>query len=330
MNLLRLYIKCPVGLILTIIVSSFSIASCSSPQERMISSAKKNKEIELVGLIKSGVDPNYSSKNDNKTALQIASDLGYLGLVNQLIKLGADVNKRGAFDSYTPLMHACERGHIDIAKLLIDNGANVIEPREKMRIERNFYQTPLGVAARAGSYEIAEELLKRGAKVNTKTYYSVYRGWTPLMFAAKNDHKEIVSLLLKNKASVDDHDERTLQTALFHAVLSENLGMVEMLIAAGANVKHLDAKRYTAEHYAEYEVSDKDLRGLLLTRLRDAGTERFRLSVFKDSVIMKNGRSLNGVKVSLTDSSVVIVWPDGRSEVYKKVLVSSVKRGDSN
>ncbi len=66
------------------------------------------------------------------------------------------------------------------------------------------------------------------------------------------------------------------------------------------------------------------------TPSRPATVERVAPSAggFNDSIVLKNGVSIQGVKIALTSDSVVITYPDARTVVLKKSEVESVSRGN--
>ncbi|POM83596.1 Ankyrin repeats (3 copies) family protein [Cryptosporidium meleagridis] len=85
-------------------------------------------------------------------------------------------------------------------------------------------------------YFFVSHLLSLGASVDL---YSEY-GFTPLLLACKNQHKEVVRLLIeKGKAHLDctDSDGRT---PLFYAISQLDIGLVNYLLEKGANPNFRD------------------------------------------------------------------------------------------
>lgn len=74
----------------------------------------------------------------------------------------------------------------------------------------NFKWTPLHHASFLGNTEIALELIKRGANINSKSV----TGATPLMLAVKTNDQKMFDLLLKNKALLFDPANLKNETSL--------------------------------------------------------------------------------------------------------------------
>jgi ankyrin repeat protein len=91
--------------------------------------------------------------------------------------------------------------------------------------------TPLHVAAITGHKEVAELLLAKGAKVNTKGD----RGNTPLHWAAQQGYAEIVALLLTQGADINSTDDGDW-TPLHSAANQGHRDVAEILLAHGADV----------------------------------------------------------------------------------------------
>ncbi|MGQ0650972.1 MAG: ankyrin repeat domain-containing protein, partial [Betaproteobacteria bacterium] len=87
------------------------------------------------------------------------------------------------------------------------------------------------MAVEKGELHKVEDLLNRGMDPNTTDS----SGHTMLMKAARLGHADVVMLLLARKASVA-RQTPSGDTALMHACLGGSLGIVRMLIDAGAAV----------------------------------------------------------------------------------------------
>jgi ankyrin repeat protein len=95
-------------------------------------------------------------------------------------------------------------------------------------------ETPLMLAARAGSVEAVKALLGRGAAVGARER----AGQTALMWAAAEGHAEVVRMLLAAKAGLAGTVDAGFPP-LFFAVREGRLDVVRVLLAAGADVRAL-------------------------------------------------------------------------------------------
>jgi ankyrin repeat protein len=99
----------------------------------------------------------------------------------------------------------------------------------------DYQATPLCYAVRCGSLEIVELLVEKGANVN----YAIPVAYTPLMEASKlNDSKlRILIFLLEKGADINQSAFNDKKTALFVAVLKQNIPAIQYLLEKGANTE---------------------------------------------------------------------------------------------
>ena len=128
---------------------------------------------------------------------EIYKDEPNLNLVRDLIALGANIDWQNEDNyNYTPLHVAVREGSVEIARMLIDAGAD-------LDVQDTWgSQTPLHVAAINERVEIARMLIGAGADVNVQDDY----GWTPLHYAANNGSVEIAKMLIDAGAKKDIED----------------------------------------------------------------------------------------------------------------------------
>ncbi|MBI5685831.1 MAG: ankyrin repeat domain-containing protein [Verrucomicrobia bacterium] len=107
--------------------------------------------------------------------------------------------------------------------------------------------TPLHVAAQAGSMELAGLLLAAKADVNARAN----AGWTALHWAAYWNNKEMAGLLLRNEADVNARNS-VGYTPLHWASWRNNKELVELLLAHKADVNAGDHNGRTPLHYAVF------------------------------------------------------------------------------
>jgi len=164
-------------------------------------------------LLKAGADP-QSPNADGETALHLVARAGNVEAAKLLLKAGAKVDPRESFGGQTPLMWAVARRHPDMVELLASKGANV-NARGAIRD----YQRVATAESRAKS-------LDRG-------------GLTPLLYAARENCRECVEILLKHKVDVNLGDPSEV-SPLSVAMLNANWDIARRLVEAGADVNQWD------------------------------------------------------------------------------------------
>ena len=127
-----------------------------------------------------------------------AVQVGDVAKVKQLLAAKPElVNERGGSLETTPLHRAAVLGNKEIAAMLLALKADV------NALDR-CHLTPLHKAAYAGKKEIAELLLANGADVDGLWGRDGSRvSSTPLLYAVDSDDVEMVELLLAHKATVN-------------------------------------------------------------------------------------------------------------------------------
>lgn len=167
-------------------------------------------------LLDKGLDPHHAVKSgDTALAEAVACDGGTKAL--SLIRAGADVNS-----------------------LITDAGRVKNGPIEMTQI------TPLMLAAACGEPNVAEALLKAGAKVNAVDV----RHMTPLMMAVATDraNPETVNVLIEAGADVNIGD-RNSETALDWAHKYRNPAVIALLEKKGARAKGLPESPVRSAEY---------------------------------------------------------------------------------
>ncbi len=182
-------------------LASGSYRRTSHPEESLLIAARRGDLAKVKALLKSGVNPNATSKN-SYTALAYAASAGHLDIVKLLIDKGADVNHASRHKK-TPLLVAATTPHVDAAKLLIANGA-------KVDARQQHGGGCLHEAAYRGQPEMLEFLLK-GQEVDPNMRSRT--GQTAMHFAigqmqsglpeANQPYLECVKVLLENGTNPD-------------------------------------------------------------------------------------------------------------------------------
>ena len=141
-------------------------------------------------LIDLGADVNAQRTDDKVTPLHLASNWNHYMAVRLLMENGADANIQSN-DGRSPLHMAASKGNFNVVRLLLDYGADVNIP------DIDGY-TPFHCAASQGCSFTAELLIEKVNNVNLRTK----SGRTPLYIAVKNQHEQLIKMLLEHKADV--------------------------------------------------------------------------------------------------------------------------------
>ena len=198
-------------------------------------------------LIAAGADVNASNPYQgtvvHKAIIQAPHSLP-LEAIKALIKAGVDVNA-GEANGYTPLMLAARPNQEELVELLLSAGA-----KRSLHAKDRDGRSALIFAAggyRDSTLAIVKLLLANGATVNEADE----AGETPLMLAARAGSIETVQTLLKAGAAINAKD-RQGQTALVYATreiyTTNRIGsqIVKVLLAAGAKINEVDASGRSA------------------------------------------------------------------------------------
>jgi ankyrin repeat protein len=103
---------------------------------------------------------------------------------------------------------------------------------------------PLHYACSSGSLSVATLLLEQGSDCS-----SYLTGMSPIEIAAKNGHTDVIQLLHKFGASVEDSGAG-LSPPIVSAAANNQLKSIEVLLSLGANIDAQDLRGYTALHAA--------------------------------------------------------------------------------
>lgn len=159
------------------------------------------------------------------------------------------------------LLRAAQSGDIRLAQESLDEGAD-ISGSDK------FGRTALHGAVRASSPQLAQLLLKNGARIDAADH----RGTTPLMeliTVGRGRRAEMLRILLEYHPALDASD-RFGRTALQLAVIAQDYDLISALITSGAKVDR--PKSWSALHEAVLEKDEKALT-LLLDASADVNAE---------------------------------------------------------
>ena len=198
-----------------------------------------------------------------------AISMDNLSIVKLLVEYGANVNYD--WDGYFPLHYASSRGHLEIAKYLTSKGA-IIEKKD------NGFKTPLDCALQHKNDLVSLFLIQKSPRQKS-------RFDSPLLVAIRQNHFDIVKLLIENGANVDEERKGCvpLHSAAKHQhdeYTKPNHEIIEYLVSQGAKVDKKDMNNKYA-----YEIAC----------CREMATFLIRKMPKKEKVSLPNGMQLNDV-----------------------------------
>jgi ankyrin repeat protein len=201
---------------------------------------------EVERLLEAGADVAVVS-NYGVSAMTLAGDVADPVILKLLLDAGADVNAANP-EGQTALMSVARTGNVEAAKLLLDRGAT-IDARERFG-----GQTALMWAAARRHPPMIDFLVERGADINARSTVRDYQrhvtaegrpksldsgGFTPLLYAARENCRECVRVLLARGADINLPDPDGV-TPLHLAIVNTNWDIAKQLIDAGADVNQWD------------------------------------------------------------------------------------------
>ncbi|XP_044742473.1 ankyrin-3-like [Chrysoperla carnea] len=208
-------------------------------------------------LLNQGANVNAQTKN-GETTLHIATQNGYVQIVEALLKHKADVNASDVYGKTALHLTATLSDFKDsfrsrtdedpnvnskgeIAKLLLNQGANA-DAQTKNGV------TTLHIATQNGYAQVVEVLLEYNANVNSRVKSDI----TPLHLSAQRGDEEISKMLLNKGANLDAKQKNGI-TALHIATLKGHKEIVKLLLERGAKVDSKGKRDITPLHLGAQE-----------------------------------------------------------------------------
>ena len=200
-------------------------------EQAFLSEVSKNNEVAVDLFIKAGINDEAINEK-GQTALMIASEKGYLNIIEELVKLRRTSFNQVDKSGNTALMIAVRHGHEQAVRVLVESGADVNFSNKLTDGAASALQAAVDTSDfKESQLRILQYLLQKGADVKGRNA----AGWSPLLFATDHGHREAAKELIERGADVNATD----QNGNFPLLLASCNGYpwtVSLLIEKGANV----------------------------------------------------------------------------------------------
>lgn len=240
----------------------------------LVFAAQKGDAKSVASLLQAGLDPNYTLPG-GASVLEMAVRGSKTEAAEALLDSGAKPDLADA-SGYTALHFAAQAGNLKLVQHLLAKHANPNLRTAKINAgERgNFFrgpsgeQTPLLLAARANHKDVMEALVKAGADPAVKAQ----DGGTLLMAAAGSGHVEVVQYayeLAPDVKAVTDRKSTVMHAAVTGSMQNstqpEVCKVIRFLAEKGADLDDVDARGRTPLAIADFLPIDQAVE--LLTKL---------------------------------------------------------------
>ncbi|KAF2745635.1 hypothetical protein M011DRAFT_469297 [Sporormia fimetaria CBS 119925] len=196
-------------------------------------------------VLKLGLEGNVDAHTADvfgRVPLHYACMHGHVGLAEELIDAAPDTINAPDHDNFTPLIHAIRHSRLACVQVLLACGAHISPLGPSKHI-------PLNLACQYSSLEVVELLLQRDAELLPDG-----QGLYPQHLVARfGKVPEMLLLLRKYGADLDQADKLDQWTPLFHAASEGHVSCVQTLLNCQVNVDIVDEKGLSAMYYAAWE-----------------------------------------------------------------------------
>ncbi|HEY2383816.1 MAG TPA: ankyrin repeat domain-containing protein [Terriglobia bacterium] len=201
---------------------------------------------EVRRLLKAGADVSQANSY-GASPMGLAAEAGNVDIIKLLLDAGADADSPNP-DGQTALLAVARTGNVAAAELLVKHGAKV-DAKEKWG-----GQTALMWASARRHPEMMQFLISKGADINAQSIDRDYQrhvtaegrpknldsgGFTPLLYAARENCLACVRVLVDHKADINLPDPDGVSPLLL-AIMNANWDLAKQLIEAGANIDQWD------------------------------------------------------------------------------------------
>ena len=215
----------------------------SGKEPYLLHQAAKQGLVDILDmLINAGLEINSLKKRRKRDRLSyapihLAAEVGHAEVVQKLIGLGADINKKNNSGD-TPLHIAAKSKNPEIIRVLLENGAT-----SSLDVTNKDGLKPLDTAVFFGQPQVLRALLDGGAKFemnerNSEALAEIAQHSSDLSSA----DPEKMSMLVRQGYDLSVKIGKQNRSLLHFAVAGDNWGVVDELIALGADVNAVDSE----------------------------------------------------------------------------------------
>ena len=184
-------------------------------------------------LLREGAVVNVSPANGKYgSCLSAAAAGGHKAIVALLIKHKADVNAKGGLHGF-PILAAAQSGDSNVVQLLLDNGANA-------SAKGGLYGSAIAAAAYANNLNIIKRLIEHGADPHARGG----KYGNAIQAAAMKADVDIIDDLLNRAIDLVNHRDGKYHTALIAASYFNRMEIVIRLLDGGADFRFQGNARF--------------------------------------------------------------------------------------
>lgn len=192
----------------------------------------------MANNVNANVNPAANEVSDEKTKtskvapISLAIVKNDYARVENFIASGSSVEVKGKTTGMTPIMYAARYNNVELIKLLVVNGAKVQETSK-------YGLTALEYAEHANANDAA-------------TYLSTIINVAPISLAISQNDYQTVKKLLELGSDIEVKDKTMGMTPIIYAARYNNVDLLKLLVANGADAQEKSKLGLTAIEYAEH------------------------------------------------------------------------------
>jgi ankyrin repeat protein len=188
-----------------------------------------------------------------RTAIMFACERGHDEVVEYLMEEGADLDIKDN-EGKTAAIISKENEFNEVENIIAEFKKKTYDISSDSDIQRQVDWKEIHLICRHGQLDKLKEIIEHPENMDADTDVNIYEktedGWSPLHIAAYFNQTEIVDCLLDNEYDVDMKCHG--YTPLYFASRNGHQEMVELLIKRGSEIGELNSNGMTALHVACY------------------------------------------------------------------------------